>query len=277
MAAQNDLGCLFYNDSSPVYNPKLAASCFEQAASHGLPIAQGNLARCYQDGHGVPKNAENAIHWHTKAAEQGHEFSVRFLRNLKKVKKITILRKNVIFEAETVTVRKRQFGSVTHTTTYSSQNGYDSSFSWSSRTDTTDIRFIDENENERAAAVAFDFKCQQGDKVELVYAGYDKAKYRYLMATFNHNSPRFIQLNKPVIFTFSKPSWPKLVLYLVLLMIYAIVGFGVYTETGESDTVGFSFLFPAAFVVLVWSIKIILFRILLKIRLKSFARSLRHL
>jgi len=39
------------------------------------------------------------------------------LRKSEKGKKITILRKNVIFEAETVTVRKRQFGSVTHTTT----------------------------------------------------------------------------------------------------------------------------------------------------------------
>ena len=42
------------------------------ARDYGHPEAQFEVARCYQNGIGVEKNAENAVVWYKKAAEQGN-------------------------------------------------------------------------------------------------------------------------------------------------------------------------------------------------------------
>jgi TPR repeat protein len=51
----------------------------KQAAEQGHAKAQFELARCYDDGHGVDKNSETAVEWYTKAAEQGHARSQLYL------------------------------------------------------------------------------------------------------------------------------------------------------------------------------------------------------
>ena len=54
-------------------NAEMAFQNYMVAASdYGHPEAQLKVARCYQNGVGVAKNAENAVVWYKKAAEQGN-------------------------------------------------------------------------------------------------------------------------------------------------------------------------------------------------------------
>jgi TPR repeat protein len=49
-----------------------AAICWRKAAVQGNPEAQNNLGRCYEQGLGLPRDAEEAAFWFGKAAKQGH-------------------------------------------------------------------------------------------------------------------------------------------------------------------------------------------------------------
>ncbi len=49
-----------------------AAICWRKAAVQGNREAQNNLGRCYEQGLGLPRDAEAAAFWFGKAAEQGH-------------------------------------------------------------------------------------------------------------------------------------------------------------------------------------------------------------
>lgn len=61
------------SDFQQVGNAKMAFQKYMVAASeYGCPEAQLEVARCYQNGVGVAKNAENAVVWYKKAAEQGN-------------------------------------------------------------------------------------------------------------------------------------------------------------------------------------------------------------
>lgn len=61
------------SDFQQVSNAKMAFQKYMVAASeYGCPEAQLEVARCYQNGVGVAKNAENAVVWYKKAAEQGN-------------------------------------------------------------------------------------------------------------------------------------------------------------------------------------------------------------
>jgi TPR repeat protein len=44
-----------------------AFDCFENGASRGDPNAMKQLGLCYRDGLGVPKDAEKAEHWTSRA------------------------------------------------------------------------------------------------------------------------------------------------------------------------------------------------------------------
>ena len=61
------------SDFQQVGNAEMAFQRYMVAASdYGHPEAQLEVARCYQNGIGVAKNAENAVVWYKKAAEQGN-------------------------------------------------------------------------------------------------------------------------------------------------------------------------------------------------------------
>lgn len=61
------------SDFQQVGNAEMAFQKYMVAASeYGRPDAQLEVARCYQNGIGVAKNAENAVVWYKKAAEQGN-------------------------------------------------------------------------------------------------------------------------------------------------------------------------------------------------------------
>ena len=61
------------SDFQQVGNAEMAFQKYMVAASdYGRPEAQLEVARCYQNGIGVEKNAENAVVWYKKAAEQGN-------------------------------------------------------------------------------------------------------------------------------------------------------------------------------------------------------------
>lgn len=61
------------SDFQQVGNAEMAFQRYMVAASdYGHPEAQLEVARCYQNGVGVAKNAENAVVWYKKAAEQGN-------------------------------------------------------------------------------------------------------------------------------------------------------------------------------------------------------------
>lgn len=62
-----------------VGSPKLAASLLEKAAERGQAPAQYRIARLYEKGAGVPKDAQRARAWYARAADQGN---VRSMHNL---------------------------------------------------------------------------------------------------------------------------------------------------------------------------------------------------
>ncbi|GHE77909.1 hypothetical protein GCM10019059_41060 [Camelimonas fluminis] len=66
-------------EGSSVGSPKLAASLLEKAAERGQAPAQYRIARLYEKGAGVPKDARRARSWYARAADQGN---VRAMHNL---------------------------------------------------------------------------------------------------------------------------------------------------------------------------------------------------
>lgn len=66
-------------EGASVGSPKLAASLLEKAAERGQAPAQYRIARLYEKGAGVPKDARRARAWYARAADQGN---VRAMHNL---------------------------------------------------------------------------------------------------------------------------------------------------------------------------------------------------
>ncbi|MGV2980921.1 tetratricopeptide repeat protein [Camelimonas sp. ID_303_24] len=66
-------------EGAAVGSPKLAASLLEKAAERGQAPAQYRIARLYEKGAGVPKDARRARAWYARAADQGN---VRAMHNL---------------------------------------------------------------------------------------------------------------------------------------------------------------------------------------------------
>jgi len=79
---ESELGFMFGNHSRGV-NLELgrhgpadyagAAAAYRKAAVLGFPLAQNNLARLYETGHGVPQDSILAHMWYTLAATSGDE------------------------------------------------------------------------------------------------------------------------------------------------------------------------------------------------------------
>jgi len=51
---------------------KKSFSLYMQAALAGYPVAECNVGKCYDSGHGVEEDAASALEWFLKAAEQGY-------------------------------------------------------------------------------------------------------------------------------------------------------------------------------------------------------------
>ncbi len=71
--AQNELGEVLYaGKQGAPRNPVQAAKWFRKAAEQKDPVAQYNLANCYERGHGVPKHEAEAYKWALVSAAQGN-------------------------------------------------------------------------------------------------------------------------------------------------------------------------------------------------------------
>jgi TPR repeat protein len=81
--AQIELGRIYGDRDSGVYDMAMSAMWFRRAAEQGNDEAQHWLGFLYSGGYGVPKNYQEALKWYSKAAEQGHEIAVRDLEKLK--------------------------------------------------------------------------------------------------------------------------------------------------------------------------------------------------
>lgn len=58
--------------SRPAEREQRTADDYRHDAESGVPEAQYELARCYDEGRGVEQNGSHAFNWYSKAAEQGH-------------------------------------------------------------------------------------------------------------------------------------------------------------------------------------------------------------
>ena len=75
MAASGQKADRLYQEGKALYEQKNYAAAFPKlkaAAESGKKGAQYRLARCYDKGHGVEENNEQALVWYQKAADQGH-------------------------------------------------------------------------------------------------------------------------------------------------------------------------------------------------------------
>lgn len=70
--AQNNLGLMYATGKGVAKNAETAVSWFSKSAEQGNVAAQYNLGLMYQNGYGVAKNAETAVSWYSKAVEQYH-------------------------------------------------------------------------------------------------------------------------------------------------------------------------------------------------------------
>jgi TPR repeat protein len=75
--AQIELGRIYGDRDSGVYNMAMSAMWFCKAAEQGNEEAQHWLGFLYSGGYGVPKNPQEALKWYRRAAEQGHELAAR--------------------------------------------------------------------------------------------------------------------------------------------------------------------------------------------------------
>ena len=69
--AQTTLGYCYERGHGVAIDDNEAVKWHRKAAEQGNPIAQSNLARCYEQGKGISRNLSEAIKWYTLAAEQG--------------------------------------------------------------------------------------------------------------------------------------------------------------------------------------------------------------
>jgi hypothetical protein len=71
VAAQNNLGDMYFNGRGVPNDDKKAVAWYRKAAEQGHAIAQFNLGFMYEIGEGVPRDDKQAAAWYQKAAEQG--------------------------------------------------------------------------------------------------------------------------------------------------------------------------------------------------------------
>ncbi len=69
--AQNSLGLMYFNGHGVPKDDQQAVAWFRKAAEQGDARAQLNLGNMYRTGLGVPKDEQQAVAWYRKAAEQG--------------------------------------------------------------------------------------------------------------------------------------------------------------------------------------------------------------
>ena len=74
-------------DAYEAGNYAKAVELYRKAAEMGLREAQANLASCYKDGNGVPKDMAKAVEWYRKAAAQGNAEAQKWLAYLKEKEK----------------------------------------------------------------------------------------------------------------------------------------------------------------------------------------------
>jgi uncharacterized protein len=70
--ATTHLGTMFARGRGVAQNARRAAQYFQNAAALGQPVAQFELAECYDKGSGVPLDRQQAVVWYEKSAVQGH-------------------------------------------------------------------------------------------------------------------------------------------------------------------------------------------------------------
>ena len=73
------MGVYFLPKTGYENKPELAAEWFLEAAKQGHPEAQYELFNCYNQGIGVTKDKDQAIHWLRKAAGQNHTLAQAWL------------------------------------------------------------------------------------------------------------------------------------------------------------------------------------------------------
>lgn len=79
--ALGNLAVLYLNgEGVPEPDPKKAAALFDQGAKGDNPFCMWGLARCYENGIGVPKNLLTAQRWYKKAAEAGDRRAVEWCK-----------------------------------------------------------------------------------------------------------------------------------------------------------------------------------------------------
>jgi predicted aspartyl protease len=70
--AEFKLGAIYQNGDGVPQDAEAAAIWYRKAAEKGYAEAQFNLGWMYDAGDGVPKNASAAVQWYRRAAEQGN-------------------------------------------------------------------------------------------------------------------------------------------------------------------------------------------------------------
>lgn len=82
--AINEIGCRYLVGCGVEKNYKEAYRYFENAAMKEYAYSAANIGWMYKEGLGVSINADKAIYWYGKAAEQGHPESIAILDELKR-------------------------------------------------------------------------------------------------------------------------------------------------------------------------------------------------
>jgi uncharacterized protein len=75
--AQVELGRIYGDRDSGVYDMAMSAMWFRKAAEQGNEEAQHWLGFLHSGGYGVAKNPQEALKWYRRAAEQGHELAAQ--------------------------------------------------------------------------------------------------------------------------------------------------------------------------------------------------------
>jgi TPR repeat protein len=75
--AQIELGRIYGDRDSGVYDMAMSAMWFRRAAEQGNEEAQHWLGFLYSGGYGVPKNYHEALKWYRRAAEQENELAAQ--------------------------------------------------------------------------------------------------------------------------------------------------------------------------------------------------------
>ena len=66
----NAMGSLYYNEVKDYFQ---AVEWFQRASNKGCTRSINNLGKCYENGHGVQKNKDQAFKLYQEAADKGHE------------------------------------------------------------------------------------------------------------------------------------------------------------------------------------------------------------